>query len=211
MALYEGKKAVCTPLSKRIRIGFVPPDAWGRNELCKRPLSWYWASSRVGMILVISSFDLEPYGLLPQIRLRDSKFRPKVLPDESVKQKMISGAAYKKAKPRQWEDIDSEDPSVQEKWLKIMGIRGVTYKELFISHCANHANFIDPSYFIYENGEKVPYSIGKTNYICSACMELYNIIGADFRKKLVVPCPGGVLFAGLPVNRYIEVETVRNV
>jgi hypothetical protein len=32
-----------------------------------------------------------------------------------------------------------------------------------------------------------------------------NIIGGSFRKKLVVPCPGAVLFAGLITNRYYEV------
>ncbi|MEJ2522914.1 MAG: hypothetical protein P8080_08555, partial [Gammaproteobacteria bacterium] len=51
----------------------------------------------------------------------------------------------------------------------------------------------------------VPYSIGRTGEICSACLEFFNVIGGRFRNKLVVPCPGAVIYAGLPVNRYIEV------
>ena len=31
------------------------------------------------------------------------------------------------------------------------------------------------------------------------------IIGSQFKKKLVVPCPGAVLFAGMAPNRYYEV------
>jgi hypothetical protein len=51
----------------------------------------------------------------------------------------------------------------------------------------------------------VPYSIDKTSQICSACLEYFNIIGANFSKKYLVPCPGAVLFCGMAANRYYEV------
>ena len=63
-----------------------------------------------------------------------------------------------------------------------------SYEELFIKHCANHANFIEPEYYIKDE-EPIPYSIGKTTHICSACLEFFNIIGSKWKKKLVVPCP----------------------
>ena len=51
----------------------------------------------------------------------------------------------------------------------------------------------------------VPYSIDKTSHICSVCLEYFNIIGANFRKKYVVSCPGPVLCAEMGNNRYYEV------
>lgn len=51
------------------------------------------------------------------------------------------------------------------------------------------------------------FSIGPTRQICSACLELFNVIGDEYRRKRVVPCPGAVIYGGMAVNRYIEVET----
>lgn len=118
---------------------------------------------------------------------------------------LIRQESYQQARPDEWEDIHGEDPQLNEKWLRIMGVRGITYEELFVTHCANHANFLEPSYFIVQEDGPVPYSIDKTTHICSACLEFFNIIGSQFKKKLVVPCPGAVLFAGMAPNRYYEV------
>jgi hypothetical protein len=189
-------------------MGIVPPEAWRRTELCKRPLSWYWISRRAGQYLVVSSRDLKEYGFETEIVLRSSRFRPKALPRDDEKKALISRRSYLTAKPDIWDDLSSEDPVEQDRWLKVMGIRGIRYDELFLTHCANHANFIEPVYFLRDKNEIIPYSIAGTKYICSACLEFFNIIGEAFRKKLVVPCPGAVLFSGLPVNKYIEVETV---
>jgi len=79
---------------------------------------------------------------------------------------------------------------------------------LFLVHCANHANFIEPRFFYKSDINGIsPYTIDHTKRICSACLEFYNIIGEYFKKKYVVPCPGSVLFAGMKVNSYYEVET----
>lgn len=127
------------------------------------------------------------------------------LPDREERLKLIEQESYQKAKPPEWENIDAEGPELHHQWLKMMGLRGVSYEELFITHCANHANFIEPIYFIVEENGPVPYSIDKTSHICSACLDFFNIIGTPFRKKIVVPCPGAVLFAGMAANRYYEV------
>ena len=203
--LREAKKAVCIPLAKGVEIGFVPTDAWQKYELCKRQLSWYRTSPHFGSILVVSSQELDEYNLIPETIIRERKFRPPKLPDRDKKLNLIKREGYQQAKPPEWENIHAEDPSLHDRWLKIMGVRGVTYEEVFITHCANHANFIDPVYFIMEENGSVPFSIDKTTHICSACLEFFNIIGNRFKKKLVVPCPGAVLFAGMAPNRYYEV------
>jgi hypothetical protein len=203
--LFASRRAVCVPLSKEVEIGFVPPDAWGKYPFCRRPLSWYKASPLAGRILVVSSFDLDEYHFSPETVIQESDFKPPKLPDREGKLKLIEQESYQKAKPVEWENIDAEGPELHNQWLKMMGLRGVSYEELFITHCANHANFIEPTYFIIEKNEPVPYSIDKTSHICSACLEFFNIIGTRFKKKMVVPCPGAVLFAGMAANRYYEV------
>ena len=167
--------------------------------------SWYKASPFIGRILVVSSFDLGEYHFSPETIIRESDFRPPRLPDMEGKVKLIEQESYQKAKSAEWEDIGAEGPELHNQWLRMMGLREVSYEELFITHCANHANVIEPTYFIIEENEPVPYSIDKTSHICSACLEFFNIIGTRFRKKMVVPCPGAVLFAGMAANRYYEV------
>ncbi|MCJ8499593.1 hypothetical protein [Desulfatitalea alkaliphila] len=208
MEPHEARKVVCSPLARHIKIGIVVPDTWRKTRLCQRPLSWYWDSPMAGRYLIVSDKGLDGFGLSPQILLRKTGFRAPRLPDRGQQLQLIQRSSYRNAKPAAWDDLSAEDPSQQEKWMRIMGIRGQRFDELFITHCANHANFLEPAYFVESSGEIVPYSIGQTNQVCSACLELFNVIGAAYRRKLVVPCPGAVIYAGLPVNRYIEVETV---
>ncbi len=201
----EAKSAACDPLSREVEIGFVPLEAWGKNPFCKRPSSWYKASPFAGKILVISSFDLQEYHVNPQTIIRECRFRPSKLPHREEKLKLVDQQRYQQSRPGEWEDIDAEGPELHNQWLRAIGLRGVSFEELFITHRANHANFIEPAYFILEENEPVPYSIDKTSHICSACLEFFNIIGANFRRKYVVPCPGAVLYAGMITNRYYEV------
>ena len=205
LKLVEAKNAACDPLSKEVEIGFVPLEAWGKNPFCKRPSSWYKASPFAGKILVVSSFDLQEDQFVPETVIRECQFQPSKLPNREEKLRLVDQYLYQQSKPAEWEDIDAEGPELHNQWLRAIGLRGVSYEELFITHRANHANFIEPVYFILEESGPVPYSIDKTSHICSACLEFFNIIGNPFRKKMVVPCPGAVLFAGMAANRYYEV------
>jgi hypothetical protein len=202
------KKAVCPPLSKQWSIGIVPPETWSKAKLCQRQLSWYWTSPHAGQSLIISSFDLAGYGLSQQIILQRTKQRPKEFPSQETQQAMISRQSYLEAKPQEWDDLDLEADELK-KWMKIMGLRGLRFKDIFLTHCANHSNFLEPVYYIQDNGSIIPYSISnKTRYVCSACLEFFNIIGESFQRKLVIPCPGAIIFAGLPVNTFLEVKTM---
>jgi hypothetical protein len=206
LKLVEARNAACDPLSKEVEIGFVPLEAWGKNPFCKRPSSWYKTSPFVGKILVIGSFDLQEYtNVIPETVIRESPFRPPRFPNREEKLRLADRERYQQSKPGEWEDLDAEGPELHNQWLKAIGLRGISFEELFITHRANHANFIEPTYFIVEDSEPVPYSIDKTSHICSACLEFFNIIGANFRKKYVVPCPGAVSYAGMITNRYYEV------
>jgi hypothetical protein len=210
MQVHTAKKAVCSPLSRKVKLGLVPPEAWQESKVCHRQLSWYYYSRHAGEYLLISSFSLQGYGLQEQIILEHCpSFKPPALPENPEDYaRLTASSRYQRHKPEKWDDLSNEDPAELERWMKIMGIRGIRYEDLFVYHCANHANFLEPVYYTQEDGQVIPYSIAGTKYICSACLEMFNIIGERFRRKRVIPCPGAVIFAGLPVNRYIEIQTL---
>jgi len=201
------RQAVCSPLSRGIDIGLVPPQTWRAQELCRRPLSWYWSSGQAGRSMIVSSSDLAPFALPRQIVLRKTAFRPPRLPTTEEKEQLIARPSYRDAKPAMWDCFDDEEMARQRRWMRSAGIRVKSFEELFLTHCANHANFIEPQFYIRTELGTVPYSIAPTLEICSACLELFNVLGNAFRLKYVVPCPGAALYAGLPVNRYIAVES----
>jgi hypothetical protein len=205
LAITEVKKAVCLPLSRRIEVGLVAPEVWEDYALCRRQFSWYRHSSRLGQTLVVSSVPLNEAAPDPDVIIKDSSFCPPRLPDREAQAALMHRDSYRNSRPEEWENINAQDREEQQKWLKVMGLQGLTFEDLFIGHCANHANFIEPAYQVLEDRRPVPYSLGKTRTICSACLEFYNIIGSSFKKKYVVPCPGAVLFSGMVPNRYYEV------
>ena len=210
--LYETRKAVCLPLSSKIPIGYVPPEAWSNFDICKRQLSWYHTSQFSGRYLLISGTDINEYGFdfKPATIISKVKFKPKELPgsDNQRVKELTDKKSFTISCPSAFKDIESMDNEMQSRWLKIMGIGGISFKDLFTFQCANHVNFIEPDYFINAEEGPIPYSIGMTRRVCSACPEFFNIIGAEFKKKFVVPCPGAVLFAGMSVNTYYEVKTI---
>ena len=202
------QKAVCVPLTPDVKFGYVLPETWKTFGLCKRQLSWYATSIRSGLVLVVSDHELEGHEDVLSAIIRPSAFELKTVPDEDEKLRLIASEAYQRQKPAKWEDIASEYPGKLDKWMKIMGLEDISFEALFITHCANHANFIDPVYVTGNDSGPIPYSIDKTKFICSACLEIYNIIGENHHKKLVVPCPGAVKFAGLPRDCYFEVVSM---
>ena len=147
VSLTETRKAVCSPLSKRVELGYVLPSTWGRFELCKRQLSWYHRSLYYGKILLVSSFDLDAYGMRCDVLIRQSVFKPQRLPSEKEKAELIKRLSYRRSRPEEWEDIASQDMKEKERWLNVMGFRGIKFEDLFVSHCANHANFIETGFF----------------------------------------------------------------
>lgn len=203
----ECRQAVCSPLSKRIDIGLVPPQTWRAQELCRRPLSWYWSSELAGRSLIVSGSDLAPLGLPRQILLKKTAFKPPRMPTAEEKAQLIARRSYRSAKPAPWDCFDEEEMARQRQWMRTARIRVKSFEELFLTHCANHANFIEPAFFVSTEHGPAPYSIAPTLEICSACLELFNVLGAGFRLKYVVPCPGAAMYGGLPVNRYIAVES----
>jgi hypothetical protein len=208
----ETRRAVCAPLSRKIRIGAVAPKAWSAFDTCRRQLSWYGASAFSGLYLLVSDVPLTDFGLDDPLNteIRESDHRVGPTSGETFRRRFEAlgrKASYRDACPAEFRDIDALEPTAQERWLKVMGIRGLSYRELFTWHEANHANFFEPEFWVDGKDGPEPCSIAGTSRVCSACLELFHIIGGGFSVKHVVPCPGAVLFAGMAVNRCYRVTS----
>ncbi|MBI4775857.1 MAG: hypothetical protein HY788_17075 [Deltaproteobacteria bacterium] len=195
------KSVVCTPLDILNKLSVVKPETW--NDLCGRQGSWYRKSERAGLYLVVSNFDLSEFGYRLNTRIQPSRFKLPGTPAADELDQLVSSEAYRSAVPKEWSEVSEGE---RRRWLHWLGKVGVhePFERLFLIHSANHANFMAPRLYLEEGGEIVPYSIAPSTHLCSCCLELYNVIGTEFTKKLVSPCVGAVTFARLEANRYLQ-------
>jgi hypothetical protein len=205
LRMKQVKGVVCTPLDLKTEIASVGPDVW--NDTCSRQGSWYRASDKNGLFLVVSSFDLAAYGHRPAATITMSDFKPPRLATLEDKKRLVGDPIFKNRIPAEWHEVRDLEKKIYLRWSKRMGSMNKDYDFLFLSHTANHANFLNPSFYVREGDTLIPYSIDNTAHLCSCCVELFQILGSNYPKKLVAPCPGATLFARLQKDRYLLVET----
>jgi hypothetical protein len=198
------KGVVCTPLDERNRVSVVPPGVW--NETCSRQGSWYRASDRNGLFLVVSSFELDTFGGKRAAVISKSDFVPPRLATMEEKREMIRDQGFAERIPPEWGVVGETERRIYLRWAHRLGSEAGDYDLLFLSHTANHANFIKPRFFWGDGNEVVPYSIDISAHLCSCCLELFQVLGREHRRKLVRPCPGASIFARLKPDRYLLVE-----
>ena len=204
MKMRSAKGIVCSPLDEINKISCVTPDVW--NETCARQGSWYRASDKNGLYLVVSSFEIVGYEGMKKATISRSNFKPPKLASADEKERLVQDSGFKRLVPAQWNDVSDTEKQMYLKWAHRLGSDAKDFDSLLLSHSANHANFITPRFFIEENHHIVPYSIDCSSHLCSCCLELFQVIGDNFRKKLVAPCPGAIIFARLKADQYLLVE-----
>lgn len=187
---------------------YAPHAVWSR--VCRRQGSWYRASHRCGDIMVMSSDRLaEHHDRFRTKELAASDFVPESLPGESELVELTRAPAYEEGKPEGWEAITWRDS-----WffkilftLKRVWGKGEGLPEHWVAHRANHANFLEKSFVTEWDGEEVAHSVTESKRICSSCVEFFGVSGDDSRK-LVRPCPGSVMLAGLESDVFMDVKPV---
>lgn len=209
MMLQEGQTlktargVVCSPLDPIARVARVPPGVW--SETCIRQGSWYRTSPRNGQTLVIAPAPLKPWEHRRGGVLSASAFVPPRLASPEDKRRLIAKAALRQRMPPEWETAGRLERQTYLRWAGRLGSDVKDYGFLYLSHTANHANFIAPDFFIEDQEGLLPFSLDHTAHLCSCCVELFGILGDAFPRKLVAPCPGASLFARLPPDRYLLV------
>ncbi len=197
----------CRVLKPSTDLGYVAPSAW--NGFCKRRTSWYWRSEKTEKFLVVSNKPMDIPGCKDPITIVESNFKPDRLPSLREILELTESDEYRKRKPKGWDKPDPIEKDFYQIYFERYGATdSFDFEKLLKYHSANHANFLDPKFFIILNEAKVPYSIGDTIHVCSSCLEFFHILGKQWPVKYVVPCIGAVKFAGLPMNHYFEVKTL---
>lgn len=202
--LKSAKGIVCTPLDVVNKISSVAPSVW--SDTCKRQGSWYRRSGKNGLYLIVSSFPLEDYRDKRQAVITESDFVPPRLATVEDKEALLRTPLLKKKIPPEWAHIEELEKRIYLRWAGRLGSHVERYGFLYLSHTANHANFITPRFFVRDGKGIIPYSIDRSAHLCSCCAELFQILGGEYPKKLVAPCPGATIFARLKPDRYLLVE-----
>jgi hypothetical protein len=201
--LKSGKAVVCTGLDEITEIISVSPDVWAGT--CNRQGSWYRQSDKNGQYLIISSYELDGWEHYKQATITGSDF---LLPKPATtkdKEEMVRDKDFRSIVPKEWFVVSDLEQRLWTRWARRLGSKE-EWDSLFLTHTACHANFIKPRLFLDSQGQRIPYSIDKTANLCSCCLELFQVIGASWHKKLVAPCAGAAIFARLQADRYLLVE-----
>jgi len=198
------KGIVCTPLDRLNKIACVRPEVW--DDTCARQGAWYRTSDKNGLYLIISSFELANYADCKRATISESDFVPPRLASIQDKKKLIADKSLTQRMPDEWRSPGEKERRIYLRWARRLGSDVREYDFLYLSHTANHANFLNPRFFVRNGGEIIPYSIDRSAHLCSCCVELFQILGAEYKRKLVCPCPGATIFARLKPDSYFLVE-----
>jgi len=204
MKMKFAKGVVCTPLDEINKISCVAPEVW--DETCARQGSWYRASEKSGLYLVISSFDVEELKEKKAGTIRQVDFHPPKLATLEDKRALVGDAEFDRRVPLRWRKISDVEKRIFLRWAARLGSDTDDFDMLYLSHTANHANFVKPRFFIRDGETITPYSIDRTAHLCSCCLELFQVLGGEHKSKLEAPCPGATIFARLEPDKYLLVE-----
>jgi hypothetical protein len=203
--LIEETQIPCRVLRSSKDIGYLTPSAW--YGICKRRTSWYWESKKASQLLVVSNTSLDHLGIGNPTLITESNFRPDRLPSPDEILRMIKSKEYQQGKPNTWEDVEPIEKEFYQTWFECQRANEpFDFEKIFMSHSANHSNFLHPKYFVAQNGVISPYSIADSLHVSSSCLEFFNILGERWPMKYIVPCIGAILFGHLPINHYFEVK-----
>ncbi len=201
--VYKAKHHPCESLYPRRERVLVVPGIWDMQ--CRRQGSWYRASSRKGLFLLVTNqpFDtLEPRGILTIEPFEP----PRTASDEDVLE-ILSDERVPALLPEGWGLFSPWELQAIHRYLLGEGIER-SLQEIFSYYTSNHVNFVYPRFYLDgPDGGIIPYSIQKTALVCSACVEIFGILGEAFPLKYLVPCPG-LKYVKPEPGRYLRVETL---
>ena len=204
--VHDETRIPCRALRPSLENSYIDPKAW--KGFCQRRTSWYLKSEKVGKFLLVSNKACDFLTPGDAVLITESRVMPKRFPSHEEMLQLVKSQKYRKGKPRTWEKVGSFERESYRRWFEGRCTQEpFDFDELFLHHSANHANFMDPKFFMMADGAKAPYSISDSSHACSSCLEFFNILGSQWTVKYVVPCSGAVQFAHLPVDRYFEVRS----
>ena len=139
--------------------------------------------------------------------LEESNFTPKTLPSQEILEAVANSKAYREGMADAWERVKWYEHVMLKSFFGIFRFWkwGENLKTYWLSHRANHANFVSKTITTEIDGEAVPYTLTENKGVCSSCAEFFNVVSPDSRK-LVRSCPGSIVFGGAPRDSYVDVR-----
>ena len=190
--------------------GIVTPDIWKNCRHDAYP--WYESSEMEGKYLIVTTDPLpEEYAALLDCIITESNFSPESYPTGKRIKELHSSEIFKKREPREWYRIPPNFSAKMSEAFKIaLGI-SKPIEEMRGIWSAIHSNFMEGKISINEDGKVIPYTIADTNHTATCCIELFNIIGAEFKVKLVKTSLGAKTMNALESEKYYRVESMRGI
>jgi hypothetical protein len=196
----------CEGLSMSKPIICVPPSVWSEN--CYRQSSWYRRSDLNDKYLIVSNEKLSTNRYLFKGKIE--KIRIKNLPNPSYKEyiQLLDSREFKENAPEEWFILLDREKPIFKTYLERNNIP-FTLEELLTVHSINHANFLASdakiTFNYRQNHEEIRCSLFSQELICSACMEIFGVIGRNLKKMIVKNCPG-LKFVQLNKDEYLLVD-----
>ncbi len=196
----------------RVRDGmaiYASPAVFSR--MCTRQGSWYRESERNSQFLFLSTQRLgTDYDQFLDAQICDSDFQPGELPDAEQLEDIVASAAYQNSKPDAWELTTRTDAIMVKLFFTANRAWGWkdTLSKNWLTHRANHANFLTGTVTTSIDGDDVPYSVSENAGVCSSCVEFFNLINTD-QRKLVRACPGAMTIGGASKDVFLDVNPIR--
>src|SRR3989338_8813571 len=113
--------------------------------------------------------------------------------------------------PEVWNEFPKETAEKLAQWFKnVVGV-DEPLEEIFEVWSAVHSNFLEGRFSVKEGTNTIPYTIADTNHTSSCCIELFNIVGKEFKAKYVKPCLGAKIAKALEADIYYRVENLKGI
>jgi hypothetical protein len=184
--IHKAKHTPCESLYPRREFVLVEPRVWDLR--CMRQGSWYRGSCRNGQSLLVTNQPLNEFPLWGTVTLEPFD-PPRTARDEDVVE-ILSDKSLLEFLPEGWGLFSTWEVQAIESYLASEGVER-SLEQVFTYYTANHLNFVFPRFFVRNShGVVIPYSIQKTALVCSACVEIFGILGEGHPQKFLAPCPG---------------------
>jgi len=184
--VYRVRQQPCEALYPRRELALVEPRAWDLR--CRRQGSWYRVSPRNGHFLLATAAPRPEFSLWGTVSLE--AFRPPRTATEADVLGFLADPGLREVLPPGWGDFSPWEEQAIGQYLREQGLE-MNLQKVFSYYTANHLNFVRPRFYAESREHPiVPYSIQSRALVCSACVELFGILGAEFGLKYLAPCPG---------------------
>jgi len=205
----QAKLRQCEALQKSKKITHVPPSVWSEN--CYRQGSWFRTSDLKNYHLIVSNEKLDIIALLSGkiTRILISDY-PEMSKEAYLN--LLKTKEFKARAPEEWFHLLEREIPLFQNYLANNDVK-LDLSDFLDMHSSNHANFLFPKgenpLVVDHKNEKIACSLFPKVFTCSACLELFGVLGRHLETMILKKCPG-LKYVELAENEYFLVEIESN-